>query len=404
MKLFLSYSSKDRALAEPIHLALMAEGHSVFFDRTDLPAGEEYDARIREAIEHCDLLIFLISPDSLAAGAYTLTELDIAEKTWSHPSGKVLPVMLRPTAFNTLPPFLKAVTVLEPVGNVAAAVANAVHRLSRGKWRRHLYVTAGGLAAVVALITAVQVIAPDLLRQLFGATRDEITTGDGAKARFIPGGVFAMGNGEDAPLREVHVDAFYMDTYEVSLSLYARFLKATGSQTTSDYWNEKDLAAYGDRPVIGVSWHEASAYCKWAGKRLPTEAEWEKAARGLDGRAYPWGNEEPRPELASFGKRSDTPLATGVVPVTALANGKSPYGIYNLAGNVAEWVSDWYAESYRRGDVRNPQGAADGTGKLLRGGGWDDAAQALRSTKRFFASPEDTADDRGFRCAQAGAN
>ncbi|HEV7821377.1 MAG TPA: SUMF1/EgtB/PvdO family nonheme iron enzyme, partial [Burkholderiales bacterium] len=375
-----------------------------FFDRTDLPAGEEYDARIREAIEHCDLLIFLISPDALAAGAYTLTELDIAEKTWSHPSGKVLPAMLRPTEFRTLPAFLKAVTVLEPVGNVAAAVANAVHRLSRRKWRRHLYVAAGGLAAIVALITAVQVIAPDRLRQIFGAPRDEITTRDGAKARIIPGGVFMMGNGEDAPLREVHVDAFYMDVYEVSLSLYARFLKATGSQTTSDYWSEKDLGAYGDRPVIGVSWHEASAYCKWAGKRLPTEAEWEKAARGLDERAYPWGNDEPRPDLASFGKRSDTPLATGVVPVTALANGKSPYGIYNLAGNVAEWVSDWYAESYRRGDVRNPTGPAEGTGKLLRGGGWDDAAQALRTTKRFFASPEDTADDRGFRCAQATAN
>jgi formylglycine-generating enzyme required for sulfatase activity len=227
-----------------------------------------------------------------------------------------------------------------------------------------------------------------------------MTGKDGTVSLIVPGGAFVMGDGEDAPLREVHVDGFYMDKYEVSLSQYSKFLRATGSQPTSDFWSEKDVTAHGDRPAIGVSWYDANGYCRWAGKRLPTETEWEKAARGLDGRIFPWGNEEPRPELANFGKNAIAPLEQGVVSVSSLESGKSPYGVYNLAGNVSEWVADWYAESYPTGDVRNPTGPANGTGKVLRGGGWDDAVRALRSTKRFFAKPEDYADDRGFRCAQ----
>jgi formylglycine-generating enzyme required for sulfatase activity len=400
MKIFLSYSSKDRSLAEPIYLALRAEQHSVFFDRTDLPAGEEYDARIREAVENSDLLIFLISPDSLKEGSYTLTELDIAKKTWGHPAGKVLPVMLRPTEFGTLPPYLRAVTVLEPAGNVSAAVADAVHRISKARWRRHLYIVAGGVAAIIALIGTIHFFVPNALREMSGGPSDEVTGKDGTVALIVPAGAFIMGDGEDSPLREVHVDGFYMDKHEVSLSLYSKFLKATGLRAASAYWSEKDVGAHGDRPVIGVSWYDANAYCRWAGKRLPSETEWEKAARGLDGRVYPWGTYEPRAELANFGKQGGSPLPDGVASVSSLEAGKSPYGIYNLAGNVSEWVADWYAESYPAGDVRNPTGPANGVGKVLRGGGWYDDARALRSTRRFFAKPEDSAEDRGFRCAQ----
>jgi TIR domain len=114
MKVFLSYSSADRELVEPIYLALRAQGHRVFFDRTDLPAGEEYDARIRRAIEKSHLFIFLTSPNALQPGSYTLTELRIAQNTWPHPAGKVLPVILRPVAFDKLSPYLRSVTILEP--------------------------------------------------------------------------------------------------------------------------------------------------------------------------------------------------------------------------------------------------------------------------------------------------
>jgi formylglycine-generating enzyme required for sulfatase activity len=397
MKIFLSYSSKDRALAEPVYLALRAQDHSVFFDRSDLPPGEEYDVRIREAIESSDLFVFLVTPNSLNAGSYTLTELDIAEKTWPQPGGKILPVMLGAVDIPKLPPYLRTVTVLEPVGNVPAAVAYAVHRIATAKWRRYRNIAVGAVAVIAALFAGAHFFAPGLLS---GAPREEITGRDGAVARIVPAGPFIMGDDEDAPLREVHVDRFYMDKYEVSLSLYSKFLKATGSPTASEYWSATDAATQGDRPVIGVSWHDANSYCRWAGKRLPTEAEWEKAARGVDQRTYPWGNEEPAASLANFGKRGGKPFADGLVAVSGLEAGKSPYGIFQLAGNVSEWVADWYSESYARGDVRNPTGPAQGKGKVLRGGGWYDSAAALRSTKRFFVSPEDVSDDRGFRCAQ----
>jgi formylglycine-generating enzyme required for sulfatase activity len=397
MKIFLSYSSKDRSLAEPIYLALRAQDHSVFFDRSDLPPGEEYDVRIREAIESSDLFVFLVTPNSLNAGSYTLTELDIAEKTWPQPGGKILPVLLGAVDIPKLPPYLRTVTVLEPVGNVPAAVAYAVHRIATAKWRRYRNMAAGAVAVIAALFAGAHFFAPGLLS---GGQREEITGRDGAVARMVPAGAFIMGDGEDAPLREIHVDRFYMDKYEVTLSLYSKFLKATGSPTASEYWSATDVATHGDRPVIGVSWHDANSYCRWAGKRLPTEAEWEKAARGVDQRPYPWGNEEPTARLANFGKRGGSPFADGLVAVSSLESGKSPYGIFHLAGNVSEWVSDWYSESYRRGDVRNPTGPAQGTGKVLRGGGWYDTAAALRTTKRFFVGPEDVSDDRGFRCAQ----
>src|SRR5688572_21281774 len=112
MRVFLSYSSRDRTLVEPIYLALRAQGHTVFFDRANLPAGEEYDVRIRRAIERSQLVLFMVSPDSLEPGSYTLTELGIAQKSWEHPAGKVLPVLLRPIPLEQIPPYLKSVTLL----------------------------------------------------------------------------------------------------------------------------------------------------------------------------------------------------------------------------------------------------------------------------------------------------
>lgn len=127
MRVFLSYAFQDRALAEPIYLALRAQRHNVFFDRADLPPGEEYNVRIRRAIGRSHLFVFLVSPDSLDAGSYTLTELGIAQKIWDHPGGRLLPVVLRPVGLDLLPPYLKSVTLLEPEGNVTATVADGFY-------------------------------------------------------------------------------------------------------------------------------------------------------------------------------------------------------------------------------------------------------------------------------------
>ena len=135
MKIFLSYASEEAKIAEEIQLALTAGGHDVFFDRTSLPAGGDYNARIRKAIEDNDGMIFLISPHSIAKGSYALTELKFAREKWKHPRGCVLPVMAVPTDYDAIPVFLKAVTILEPEGSLAAEVAAAVQQLPLGNWR-----------------------------------------------------------------------------------------------------------------------------------------------------------------------------------------------------------------------------------------------------------------------------
>ena len=394
MRLFLSYASEDRKLVEPIYLALRAQGHAVFFDRADLPPGEEYDARIREAIEKSRLFVFLVSPASLDAGSYTLTELDIAQKTWERPAGRLLPVVLRSTALEQIPPYLKSVTLLEPEGNVAATVADAVHRIAVAR-RRALVKT-----AVKCLVLAGIFCIGAYLYWTHRKPALETTSADGAPAVLIPAGNFVMGDGEEAPQREVYIDAFYLDKYETMLSRYAKFLKATGSVRAPDYWEDAHLDTDGGLPVVGVDWRDAEAYCRWAGKRLPTEAEWEKAARGTDGRKYPWGNEEPTSARANFGKSSESPYKGGLSPVGRHDAGKSPYGAQDLAGNAAEWVADWFAESFERADARNPKGPDSGTGKVIRGGGWYDPPDRVNSIRRMHASPDTRSDDVGFRCAK----
>ncbi|MDE3019958.1 MAG: SUMF1/EgtB/PvdO family nonheme iron enzyme, partial [Nitrospirota bacterium] len=185
------------------------------------------------------------------------------------------------------------------------------------------------------------------------------TTGqDGAPMVLVPAGEFTMGSNEvddEQPIHQVHLDAFYMDTFEVTTSRYAAFLKAT-QLAPPRRWEEARLPRDADRPVIGVTWFMADNYCRWAGKRLPTEAEWEKAARGTDGRAYPWGNEEPTNDRGNFGKPRWTGYDT-LAPVGSFKSGNSPYGIADMAGNVWEWVADWYAaDYYASSPSKNPTG------------------------------------------------
>lgn len=220
----------------------------------------------------------------------------------------------------------------------------------------------------------------------------------------VPAGEFTMGDNQgefsEKPAHRVYLDAYYMDKYEVTVGMYAVFLRATGSAPPL-LWVFMNQAQHEKRPVVNVDWADAATYCKWAGKRLPTEAEWEKAARGTDGRTYPWGNDPPTRLHVNFGK-SAWDNHGALVPVGTLDDGKSPYGIYDMAGNVWEWVSDWSdANYYKNSPAQNPKGPTGGEYKVLRGGAWDDDPQHLRSAYRNLSRPTHRMDDRGFRCAKS---
>ena len=233
--------------------------------------------------------------------------------------------------------------------------------------------------------------------------QQEMTGKDGAPMVLVPAGEFTMGDnqGEDdeRPARQVYLDAFFMDKFEVTVGMYATFLKATGIDAPPD-WQVMNQPAHQKRPVVKVDWSDANTYCRWAGKRLPTEAEWEKAARGTDGRLYPWGNDPPDRLRANYGKEKWNDHQA-LVQVGTLHDGQSPYGIYDMAGNVWEWTSDWYDKNaYKNSPARNPKGAASGEFKVLRGGAWVNSPRYLRSAYRSRLKLSGRSTAFGFRCAK----
>lgn len=244
--------------------------------------------------------------------------------------------------------------------------------------------------------------------RMFGsaeAQQQETIGKDGAAMVLVPAGEFTMGSNDVGdvakPIHRVHLDAFYMDKYEVTVGQYAKFLEETRTDAPPD-WNILNKLPHQKRPVVNVSWQDANTYCRWAGRRLPTEAEWEKAARGTDERTYPWGNDPPNQRRANYGKR-DWKNHAALVPTGSLEDGQSPYGIYDLAGNVWEWTADWYdANYYKRSPDRNPKGPETGERKVLRGGSWSSPQVQLGSAFRLdhSAGPRMQSDFLGFRCAK----
>lgn len=239
---------------------------------------------------------------------------------------------------------------------------------------------------------------------------------DGAPMVLVPAGAFPMGvpagdrdGGRDEyPRHDVMLDAYTIDKFEVTNGRYQEFSKATGhrppqhpkDQSRTLWRGDQSPDSISDRPVINVDWYDADAYCKWAGKRLPTEAEWEKAARGTDSRRFPWGNVEPTAKHLNYNQHWIGEKT--LMPVGSYEAGKSPYGAYDMAGNVWEWVTDWYDQDYyRHGPTRNPPGPESGEEKVIRGGSWDFQAQSLLVVARLSFEPTMQSGFIGFRCAQS---
>ncbi|HEX2056052.1 MAG TPA: formylglycine-generating enzyme family protein, partial [Nitrospiraceae bacterium] len=238
----------------------------------------------------------------------------------------------------------------------------------------------------------------------------------------VPEGWFLMGSTKkvdrnaysaEMPQRKVYLDAYDIDKFEVTTVQFLKFVLATNRDPLIDWQYDggnfqEEMA---NHPVMHVSWFDADAYCRWAGKRLPTEAEWEKAARGEDGRIYPWGNQPAGLSRSNFGRTGlsgpvrDRPerllLYPPIISVDKYDNGVSPYGVFQMAGNVSEWVADWYdPKYYATAPDKNPKGPATGTQRAFRGGGWIDSTPAVRTAQRNGTDPNTKMNWMGFRCAR----
>ena len=255
-----------------------------------------------------------------------------------------------------------------------------------------------------------------------GLARKEmtLTLAPGVTMAFVrvPAGEFTMGSNDgyddERPPHRVRLDEFWMGKYLVTVAQFAAFVRATGYKTTDEKagydrnWQhprgpQSDVTRKANHPVTRVSWPAALAFCKWASDvtgvrvRLPTEAEWEKAARGTDGRIYPWGNSSPDSSLLNFNRNVGDTTKVGGYP-----DGASPYGVLDMAGNVSEWVADWYKGSYyANSPSENPVGPSSGSGHVLRGGSWSSDEDVVRAAARGWGDPSDSFsyDNVGFRCA-----
>lgn len=242
---------------------------------------------------------------------------------------------------------------------------------------------------------------------------------DWAMLVYVPAGEFVMGSedgwSEERPVHSVNLDAFWIYQTKVTNAMYAAFLNAEGNQTEwgvawldagdADVQIYHDSAAwqvnsgYEEHPAVEVSWYSAAAYCQWAGVRLPTEAEWEKAARGTEGDIYPWGDSWNSGNANASGAGDGY---SGTSPVGSFPGGASPYGALDMAGNVWEWVADWYGRSYYRSSPNeNPTGPESSRFRILRGGSWHVNSNSLRSANRHIHEPDSSHDVIGFRCAMS---
>jgi formylglycine-generating enzyme required for sulfatase activity len=225
---------------------------------------------------------------------------------------------------------------------------------------------------------------------------------DGALLVYVPEGEFLMGsededaNDNEKPKHLVYLDAYWIYQHQVTNEKYRACVNAGECRAPNStiYYSDPD---YNDHPAVYVRWFDADAYCQWAGGRLPTEAEWEKAARGEDGHKYPWGDDSPTCDLANF-----SGCVGGTSPVGSYPYGASPYGALDLAGNVWEWVADWYdANYYINSPHENPPGPETGTSRVLRGGSGYFIERFLRVSFRDGNFPGGSCSNFGFRCVRS---
>ena len=382
-KIFIPYSRKDLDFVKKLAEDLTQAGYDVWYDLTDLEGGDHWADELQTAIDECQVYVLVISPNSVAS--------EWVEKEFIYASGegkKVVPLLFKQT---DLPLWLVNIHYVDIQGaNYKENFQHVLGALDGEDKPLPAPAPAKGL--------------PKLNPAWIGGILGGMV--------LVPAGSFMMGSdtggSDERPLHVVGMDAFYMDKYEVTNAQYKECVDALVCDLPDPtrLYTDTRLA---DHPVVYVDWEMASAYCAWRGARLPTEAEWEKAARGTELFSYPWGNDFDGKllnycDLNCTESGSDRAFNDGfdvTAPFGSYAGGVSPYGVHDMSGNVTEWVADWYGADYYASSPRqNPTGPESGTFRVLRGGSWLDNRDDVSTFKRAFINPVTATKYIGFRCAR----
>ncbi|MCP5083259.1 MAG: SUMF1/EgtB/PvdO family nonheme iron enzyme [Alphaproteobacteria bacterium] len=425
-KIFISFASDDRALAREIEIGLVSRKYSVFMSDTDLSPGESVDHKIEEKIRGADGVIFLISKSFLQDGRYTLTELDFARQTWRDPSGHVLSVLIDEVNPGDLPAYLKAVSALEPKGNARAETVSRAAQMWPVRSWPHLAVIIGLPLLAIGAYLAVESWQwwtgppPGMVKIpggkfVMGSTSDEVAAAYQLALETEPGLSKDWKWGE-RPDHDVILDPFFIDIHEVTVADYQQFEKEGAAAIANSQSTE------GRYPQTAVTWAQADAYCRQLGKFLPTEAQWEMAARGVERSAYPWGSDPVGGTRANYCDKNcpsttrDSTQDDGyrlTAPVGSYPAGANPsFQIHDLAGNVAEWVQDWYYRDFYSGrestdeenrkvnpvNTKQPENTVDKL-RVIRGGHYLSGPAEIRAAFRGRIKPDAKLEYVGFRCA-----
>jgi len=270
------------------------------------------------------------------------------------------------------------------------------HCLRRSRTRRSTIVALMAIACAVA-------IAPVFAAMSVSKEVDLVPMVTIPAGEFLMGSPEETGRADERPQRSVYLDEFVIDQVEVTNERYLAFVASTGHRSPPNPYGTGPLVSVKgieQLPVVQATWYDAKAYCSWTKKRLPTEAEWEKAARGTDGRLFPWGNEPATSKRANFDREWEEEHT--LHPVGSLPYGDSPYGVKDLSGNAREWVQDWYdPEYYQHAPDRNPQGPNKrGVVRSIRGGSWHSPISDITTTARGRGGFALQTHGTGFRCAR----
>jgi len=455
-QVFISYSRKDLNFVNQLAADLKNAGLNVWYDVSGIGGGSRWRAEIESALRNSQFVIVVLSPDAISS--------EWVEREFLFSSNlkrKIIPLMYRPCELplnyvdlnfidvagenyqRNFPELLQAVMVdpaKVPLPKAAAKMAE--NKKTSFGWKKIAAITGGFILLGVALLLVIN--SGILISLPFGPTSTAtsppfavippaatIHSGD-AEMILIPAGDFTMGSDiknafteckkyrsdcqrrwfeDETPSQVIYQQDFYIDRYEVTNESYAACVKdgactvplqnRLNSQT--DYYDTSQFTNY---PVVFVTWEMANAYCQWRGARLPTEIEWEKAARGTNGNTYPWGNDFIGDNSNFCDADCTTPdsnkdFSDGFqypAPVESFFQGASQYGIYNMSGNVAEWVDDWYGPYPGGSPTGSDFFSPPQTYRVVRGGSWKNTIDWLRTTNRDPMEPTKPDDHTGFRC------